>query len=419
MTNSDTISDTVLEQIQKAFIDFQKQSEKLSKAYTAMQEDFKKVNIELDKKNRELEESFFKQEEVQTCLNSILESMSSGVVSVDNDGIVTQFNRAAFEITGYKPEEVIERKFADVFSDTALSNKNVLAVLKSGKGNSRDEKVIWHKSGTPVAVGFQSALLKDRNNRRLGAVEIFSDISRIKSLEKEMRQSKTMAALGEMAATVAHEIRNPLGAMGVWAGLLDRDFEPGDQRRQILTKIIDALSQLNRIVSNLLVYSRPLNVQFRKVALQDVLHETVNFIEIESESEAKKIDIHREWEAATPLLYVHGDPEKLQQMVMNLCLNAVQAMPEGGTLSVACCRAGKESKGFISFSIADTGVGISKENLNKIFDPFFTTKENGTGLGLAIVKKFVDYHSGYINVKSTVNEGTTVQVFLPEFQEKG
>jgi signal transduction histidine kinase len=153
--------------------------------------------------------------------------------------------------------------------------------------------------------------------------------------------------------------------------------------------------------------------------LQDVLHETVNFIEIESESEAKKIDIHREWEAATPLLYVHGDPEKLQQMVMNLCLNAVQAMPEGGTLSVACCRAGKESKGFISFSIADTGVGISKENLNKIFDPFFTTKENGTGLGLAIVKKFVDYHSGYINVKSTVNEGTTVQVFLPEFQEKG
>lgn len=409
--------DPVYGQLQKAFTDFQIRSEKLSKAYEAMQEDFKKINIELDSKNKELEESLVKQEEMQTYLNSILESMNNGVISVDVGGEITQFNKAASDITGYKASTVIGKSYNDVFGDNSLSDKNVMRVLASGKGYKRDEKVLWHKNGNPVNVSFQSAILKDQKGRRLGAVEIFNDISRIKELEEEMQRNKTMAALGEMAATVVHEIRNPLGAMGVWASLLDRDLGKGDSRRETLSKIIDALARLNHIVSNLLVYSRPIKAQFREVLLQDILNETVNFIDIEAERTGNDVEINKFLDKSSPI-YVLADPEKLQQMIMNLCLNAVQAMPEGGTLTVSCNKPKIKDKEYASFSISDTGMGIEKDCLEKIFDPFYTTKESGTGLGLAIVKKFVDHHSGYLNIKSNLNEGTTIQVFLPQIDEK-
>lgn len=408
------MSDVVYQQLQQAFNDFQLRSETLSKAYESMQKDFKKINLELDRKNKELGASLEKQEEIQTYLNSILESMNNGVISVDIFGRITQFNRAAAETTGYKPVSVIGKQYEDVFGKSVLSDKNVMSVLNSGRGYRRDEKVIWHKKGNPVPVSFQSAILKDQKGRRLGAVEIFSDITRIKALEEEMQQNKTMAALGAMAATVAHEIRNPLGAMGVWAGLLDRDLDKDDPRRETLGNIIDALARLNRIVSNLLLYSRPIRAQFRKVSLQDILAETVNYIDLEVERIGKQIAIERGWDESMPL-FVQADPEKLQQIIMNLCLNAVQAMPTGGTLAVSCGEQKKKNKGFVSFSVSDTGVGIEPERLEKIFDPFHTTKENGTGLGLAIVKRFIDHHSGHVQVKSTVNKGTKIQVFLPKF----
>lgn len=411
------VPEPVYEQLEKAFNDFQIRSEKLSKAYAAMQEDFRKINLELDNKNRELEESLVKQGEMQTYLNSILQSMNNGVISVDMKGMITQFNKAASEITGYTSSMVIGKKYNTVFRENSLSDKNVMSVLTSGTGHKRDEKVIWHKNGTPVNVSFQSAVLSDQRGNQLGAVEIFSDISRIKKLEEEMQQSKTMAALGEMAATVVHEIRNPLGAMGVWASLLDRDLEKGDPRRETLYKITDALARLNRIVTNLLVYSRPIKAQFREVILQDILIETVNFIDIEAERSGKNIEIRKQLHEDSPII-VLADPEKLQQLIMNLCLNAVQAMPDGGSLTVSCSRPKKKKEDYSCFSITDTGTGIDKHCIDKIFDPFYTTKENGTGLGLAIVKKFVDYHSGYLHIKSKLDEGTTIQVFLPHVTEK-
>lgn len=416
--HKEALSDPVFQQLQKAFNDFQIRSEKLSLAYSAMQKDFKRINLELDKKNKELEESLSKQEETQTYLNSILESMNNGVISVDTLGIITQFNHAAAEITGYTPEQIIGQKYTQIFAENNLSEKNVMTVLKSKKGYKQDEKVLWNKQGNPVPVSFQSAILTDQKGQLLGAVEIFSDISQIKALEKEMQQNKTMAALGEMAATVVHEIRNPLGAMGVWAGLLNRDLDQDDKRRETLGNIINALARLNRIVTNLLEYSRPINTQFRKVILQDILNEAVNFIEIELERTDKYITIKKFLHQDSPI-YIYADPEKIQQIVLNLCLNAAQAMTDGKTLTVSCSKPLEKNKKFVRFSIADTGAGIEKNRIKKIFDPFHTSKENGTGLGLAIVKKIVDHHSGYIHVKSKIHVGTTVDVFLPQYLEMG
>ena len=399
------------ESLQKAFFDFQERAEKLSIAYTNMQRDFKNINMELDAKNAELAESLKKQAEIQVYLTSILESMNNGVIGIDTRGNITHFNPAAAEITGFVPREVLKRSYERFFKNSS-GHPTLLDVLENGKEHKGDEKVLWHKDKRPVPVWFQTALLKDPRGRTLGAVEIFSDISRIKSLEEQMQHTKTMAALGEMAATVAHEIRNPLGAMGMWAGLLERDLGPDDERKKLVKRILEGLSRLNRIVSNLLVYSRPVKAQFRPVALKQVLHETIDFVEIEAQRQGHVIAVKKKWRAEhTPM--VLADPEKLQQVIMNLCINSIQAMPKGGTLTVVIDPLKDPHAEYASFRITDTGVGIEKEDIEKIFDPFYTTKENGTGLGLAIVKKIVESHSGHIDVSSAVAKGTSVKVFLP------
>ncbi|MDG5814819.1 ATP-binding protein [Chitinispirillales bacterium ANBcel5] len=415
MEVKDAFSVDVYRDLHRAFVEFQNRAEKLSTAYEAMQQDFKNVNIELDRKNAQLAGSLAQKEEVQTYLNSILESMDNGVIGVNTAGEITHFNKAAGIITGYNAEKVMGRPYTEIFITQESRGSTLLKTLQSGCELLRDERVLWHKDGHPVPVSYQTAILKDGNGRKLGAVEIFSDISRLKAMEREMQQNRTMAALGEMSATVAHEIRNPLGAMGVWAGLLERDLEPKDSRRKTLNKITEGLSRLNKIVSNLLVYTRPVTTEFRKLELGALLEEIVDFTEIEIERLGVNIKVDKKLKDAENL-FVLADPEKMSQAIMNVCLNAVQAMNDGGTLAVSFEK-GKKERGFSAFTISDTGCGMESEVLEKIFDPFFTTKENGTGLGLAIVKKIVESHSGHIDVNSSSGNGTSVKIFLPYLKD--
>jgi len=292
-----------------AIEEFQVRAEKLSKAYWAMRNDFKNVNIELEKTNEELARSLSQQEDMQIYLNSILESMDNGVIGVDRNGRITQFNRAASEISGYNAEKVMGELYVEVFQSSE-EEPALLHILRTAKKRVRSEKVIWHADGHPVPVSFQTYLLNDHHGRFLGAVEIFSDISRIKALEEEMHQTKTMAALGEMSATVAHEIRNPLGAMGMWAGLLERDLEPDDFRRKTLGKITEGLSRLNKIVSNLLVYTRPLRPEFKNVQIRELLEEVVDFVQIEIERLGRSITIEKRLTECQNC-QVSIDPEKM------------------------------------------------------------------------------------------------------------
>ena len=403
----------MFEALQRGFEVFQEQSKTLEDAYQSMQGAFGKINLELNRTNSELAASLKKQEETQVYLNSILESMGSGVVAVNVSGQVTLFNRVAAATTGYTAQEVVGKSWDEIFAKENEGGTELLSVLKTGSGSVQDEKTIRHRDGRPVPVSFRTAQLKDNNGELLGAVEVFSDVSRIKALEDEMQRTKTMAALGELSATVAHEIRNPLGAMGLWAGMLERDLEPSDPRRGTLNKIIEGLARLNKIVSNLLVYTRPVKAQLRQVNLAALLTEVVDFVQIEIERQEENVVVLKQWSADTEV-YVSVDPEKLQQVVMNLCFNASQAMQNGGTLSIAIEPSDTRNNAeYASFSVTDTGCGIDPECLGKIFDPFFTTKENGTGLGLAIVKKLVEYHSGFLEVDSQVNTGTMFRVFLP------
>jgi len=412
-TPLETVPQQAFEALHQAFEAFQQRADKLDNAYRAMQQDFRKLNLELDTRNRELADSLRSHRETQTYLNSILQSMNTGVIGIDIMGNITLFNRAAAEITGHVVEDVLEHSYESLFHDTAHPEWSLLEVLNTRQGLPHDEKVLWHKEGNPVTVSFQTSILSDPDGNTLGAVEIFNDITRLKRLEEQMQQARTMAALGEMSATVAHEIRNPLGAMGMWAQLLEREIDRDDPKKKTLSRIIEGLGRLNRIVSNLLVYSRPVKIDHRKIDLCALMEEIVDFVDIESERKNIAVTIQKRWRANEPV-YISGDPEKLQQVVMNLCLNAVQAMETGGELTVEVERANKSADAsFAYFKIIDTGSGIEPERIDRIFDPFHTSKEDGTGLGLAIVKKFIELHKGFIDVKSTYGTGTVVTVFLP------
>lgn len=394
--------------------DFNKRSDALVKAYQAMEVQFEKLNIELDEKNRKLEAALHEQSKTHAMMNSILETMHNGVISVDLHGEITQFNSAAEAITGYDRSEVMAKSLVDAFGDKELSDNNVIDTLRSGAGHEVDEKVLWSKDGAPVPVKYQSSLLNDHNGELLGAVEIFSDMSKLKALESENNQNKILAALGEMAATLAHEIKNPLGAMGTWARLLDRTLDDSNERgKNTLAKIIDALSRLNKIVSSMLIFGRQSNnTELRTINLKDLLEEFVDSMEIEViYTSEKDIEVIKVWDDNP--LPVAVEPEKIRQVLLNLMINATQAIEASGKITVSCREVSNSSGDYGLFTVEDTGPGIAREELEKIFTPFHTTKENGTGLGLAIVRKLIDFHSGVIDIKSEVGIGTTFEVFLP------
>ena len=222
----------------------------------------------------------------------------------------------------------------------------------------------------------------------------------IQKMQEEIHQSRVLRALGEMAATVAHEIRNPLGGIAGYAGLLARSIPPEDPKRRYVDKIIGGISSLNKIVSNLLVYTRKTNLQKQNTDLVAWAEAILSHVEIEIAMEKKKILIERDFPPEP--LNAEIDGEKLQQVMFNLLINGIQAIESEGKILVSI----KSRENFAEIIVSDTGKGIEAEHLKSIFTPFFTTKEQGTGLGLAIAKKIVDLHEGEISVQSALNKGT-------------
>jgi len=229
----------------------------------------------------------------------------------------------------------------------------------------------------------------------------------LKKMQEEVNQSRVLSALGEMAATVAHEIRNPLGGIGGYASLLARSIPPEDPKRKYVDKIIGGISSLNKIVGNLLAYTRKTNLQKQNTDLVNWAEAILAHAEIEIEKEKKQLFIERNFPSEP--LNAEIDAERLQQVMLNLLMNAIQAIETEGKISVGI----SSNEKYAEITVADTGNGIESEHLKNIFTPFFTTKEQGTGLGLAIVKKIIDLHEGEITVESTVGKGTLFRIKIP------
>jgi len=398
---------------------FNESTEKLQTSYNALQARFGELNLELERKNAELNRKVAEISEIKDYLNSILQSATDGVIAVDMEYRITAFNRAAERITGLQAYDVVGLCFGDCFeTDFGVDFGNV-----PGDSNSvapyvmRDMKV---KGREAFPVKESTSLTRSGNGAITGAVKVIEDLTELRELEEQARRQDRLAALGQMAATVAHEIRNPLGGIEGFASLLSRDFEEGDPRLKLVTKILEGARSLNRVVSELLLFTRPIKCDFRRVDVAAAIEGAMGFV-LEN-VETSNVRFRKDF--GPRALYVRGDGEQLKRALLNIMLNAKQAMPSGGDLEVTCQKrslpkAAQQMLGeglngnWVEIAIRDSGPGLQESEIPLIFNPFFTTKEKGTGLGLAIATKIVEAHRGQITAANSPEGGAVFTISLP------
>jgi PAS domain S-box-containing protein len=397
-----------------SYVAFNEALAKLETSHKSLEQHFDSLNKELEETNRQLQKSLEDKEHLTTYLQNILESLGTGVIAVDPENLITHCNAAAAEMLGHDVETIL-----GIDAERALGESAGLLDLtvQTGQGVDR-ERVLTTSEGSEFPVRFKTACLTDSDGLVIGGLGIFEDITQIRELTDQASRVSTLTALGEMSATVAHEIRNPLGGIGGFAEVLSRKLESDDPRRKLVIRIIEGIDRLNNVVSNLLNYTRPTQLTTRPVNFVEVIEDCLGFFEIDAGARAEEIELRRQYESEEITCEV--DPEQIQQIVLNLLHNAVQAIPATGWIRTEILtRLDGDATDddieppYLVFSVADSGMGMNEETRSKLFRPFFTTKEDGNGLGLATAKKIVEAHGGAMSVKSALGEGTQFDVILP------
>lgn len=381
---------------------------RLQEAYQELTDRYAQLQDELAATNEKLRTTLTERERSTAYLAGILGSMPSGVVAVDLEGRIQLFNRAAEAMFGRTAGEVLGQPYQATLPNLTPS---ALGALRGPTALQDGEKLVPREKDSPVPVASATSLLLLQDGEVNGAVEILTDLSRLRLLEGEIARVRVLAALGEMAATVAHEIRNPLGGIAGFAGLLARDFEPGDERRRLADHIIKGCDNLNRIVTNLLKYAQPLRLEKRSCDLSTELEEEIALVESTFQREGRKVKIERKFEAGATQSNV--DPVQVRMAVHNLLLNAVEATRDGRVECGFATRPGAGGQPWLCIWVTDDGPGIPEPHLDKIFNPFFTTKDKGTGLGLATVRKVVDAHSGQVLCSRPAEGGARFDLHIP------
>ena len=350
---------------------------------------------------------------LQAFHENIVRSISSGVFTTDDEGRITSFNPAAQEATGYGLEQVQGRPWREVFAWHSHQQDEDVS------DNMRFEVECKRSDGNRLVLGMTLAPLHERGEKT-GLVGVFKDLTQIRDLEEEMRRKEWLASLGEMSAGMAHEIRNPLGALAGAMQMLRKDLQADDTNQRLMDIAVREATRLDAIITEFLQYARPPALNLAEYDLNKVLAETLDLVQHEAQS---RMNITIAAAPCTGFLPVQVDQDQMKQVFWNLAVNAFDAMPKGGRLTIVTgCRkidvAGRKAE-VVEVSFQDTGEGIPKKNLDKIFLPFFTTKKRGSGLGLAAVHRIVDLHGGWIKVESREGQGTRFGVCLPRTADSG
>ena len=341
-----------------------------------------------------------------TYATNVVENMPNGLISIDAGGNVVTVNNRAREIFSLKAKTRSgERK--------ELTNKIltfVKPILKSlQKERTIVEQEMTYPSGDdgsiPLSVSATKLISEDEED--LGAVFILRDLREIKALQERVTRSERLAALGGLAAGVAHEIRNPLSSIKGFAQFFLKKNPAGSTDHKYSEVMIQEVERLDRVIANLLDYANPKEPAQEQTSLADIIHRSIALIT--DDAKAKKVDVTVEIEEHIPPVKV--DRDQITQVLLNIALNGLDAMKKGGKLVIRCFM-DDESK-FVIIEIEDTGHGIPEKELPRIFDPFYTTKKTGTGLGLAIAHRIVENHGGTLSVQSTGKSGTTFRITVP------
>jgi two-component system sensor histidine kinase PilS (NtrC family) len=345
--------------------------------------------------------------DLQAFRDLIFESVGSGLVAADPTGRVTAFNRAAESITGVRAGEAVDQPWEAIFGRGVNLEEVQRAVSEGSEPSPRYEFRLRRRDGQEVPVGISFRSLRSGTGAVAGLIGVCQDLSSIKQMEQRMRQADRLAAVGRLSANMAHEIRNPLASISGAVEALSRDLPPDHTRGQLVEIVLRESARLNQIVGDFLEYARPAPMVPLEINMAEILDEVL--LLIEHRSLPANLKVIREYGDTLP---TRADPQRFRQAVWNLCLNAVQAMPDGGELRVSA-RSLRDRGGRLQISIADTGQGIADSDLPHIFEPFFSTKPEGSGIGLALVYRVVEEHGGSIEVRSRIGDGTTFILTLP------
>ncbi|MEO6667312.1 MAG: ATP-binding protein [Nitrospiria bacterium] len=344
-------------------------------------------------------------EQVESYYENILRSIASGVITCDCRGNMTTFNASAERILGHNASEVIGRSCEAVFGAPSPITRMVMQSLVQRVPISRQEWT-FARDADRVCVGVSSAVLRDRHDEVIGVALVFTDLTEVKRLEEQIEGDRRLAALGEMSAGIAHEFRTYMGTILGWAKLLGKRHPEGDESRPMVEAIIGEITAMQRLTDDLLAFGRDFEPQRRGVEMESFVRESTVI-----PSDQPEIRLAISVSGALPR-EAQWDPVLMRQAIQNLIQNAMEAMPEGGTLTVGLSPSSNDV-GAVDLTIVDTGVGIPAQHLDRIFLPFFTLKAKGHGLGLALVRKIVVAHGGRVHVHSQEGVGSTFLVTMP------
>jgi two-component system sensor histidine kinase PilS (NtrC family) len=336
----------------------------------------------------------------------IIDSINSGLLTCDGEGRVTFANRAAGAISGHAPEALVGRNMLEVLSQERPFLWQIQRALAREK-RYRFELDYSDSAGRDLFLGFTVSELRARSGTPLGMIFVFQDLTDIRVLEEEVALKKRMAALGEMAAGVAHELRNPLASISGSVQVLKRDLRPTPEAAELMDIVVKESKRLDGIIRDFLMFAKPGRFEPETADLGRLVRETLSLLE---NSEERRPHHRVLMEIPGGSIHTVVDVNRIRQVFWNLAKNALKAMPEGGTLTVS---AAQDAEGHSVVIFTDTGIGMSERDVAENFQPFHGSFRGGTGLGLAIVYRIVEEHGGRIRVQSRQGRGTQIAVHLP------
>lgn len=370
----------------------------------------------LKQRDRQLADTSRELKKAKLETDDILRHLSSGLMTVDAHGLIMFFNKAAERILGFKESDVKGRRCDEVFSNRIpLLAKCVLAGIDGRIEFPRREVEVVKEDGQIVPLGLSTSVLVEENGSTRGVIAIFSDLTEAKELEGKVRAADRLAAVGELSACIAHEIRNPLAAISGSVEVLKGELELADENKQLMDLIVKESDRLTKMLTKFLQYARIERRAFNKVELCHVINETVEIL-IHHESMSPNIKV--DFESEESIVYVIGDEDLIKQILINLAANACESF--GGNDGQLTFHLENDAEnGIVRLSVKDNGSGIPPDVLKKIYQPFFSTRKKGTGLGLSIVHRIAEALGIELSVKSQVGVGTSFELSFKTYLQPG
>ena len=381
------------------------------------------ISEELKKNKRELIQKQVDYNQLEAFNRNIIQSLDSGLLTIDLNGNINFLNRTAEKILNRSRESLKDTSIYRLFPKIGEVLEQVKRKIPEPSPDyQRYETLLANDDGRKVYLGFSISPLTDPEGLSIGHTLIFQDITKFKEMEEQMKRVDKMAAVGLLAAGMAHEIRNPLASLSGSVQMLKTELNLDDHQQHLMEITLREAERLNALITDFLLYAQPPQTHKILTSIRNVIEETIDLF-MHSPSFHDGIRILRP--NGQEKIRASIDPDQMKQVFWNLLINAAQSMSNGGKIQVQLGK-GKapgdtslslssqlKAKEWVKISITDSGNGIALEEKEKIFEPFFTTKENGTGLGLSIVHKILENHKGSIKVESEVGRGSTFSIFLP------